>query len=678
MIAEIGLFSLILAWLFSALLAVIPLLGVVQKKPALQQTASAFACANFFFLMLAFALLLHAFYHDDFSVAVVAANSNSALPWYFKLSASWGNHEGSMLLWLLMLSTWTLAVVAFARTLSIELKAAVLAVLGIVSVCFATFLLFTSNPFERILPNVPPDGADLNPLLQDIGLILHPPMLYMGYVGFSVAFAFAVAALITGRFDSAWVRWSRPWTNMAWAFLTLGIALGSWWAYYELGWGGWWFWDPVENASFMPWLVGTALIHSQAATEKRNLFKSWSILLAIFAFSFSLLGTFLVRSGVLTSVHAFASDPERGLFMLMILAITIGGSLLLYAVQSHKIKSSGQFQLVSREAFLLMNNTLLLVITFAVLFGTLLPLLADAFGWRKLSVGAPYFNSVFNTLMVLLLSLLGIGQLLRWKKHRQQGWLKTLLVMASFAVIIALILPWTISGQLHWQVWLGMALVFWTVASLFQLLMNRLKHSQSLWAGIKKIELGFWGMWLAHLGLVVSTTGVVLVSNFDIEKDFRVAQGESIELPPYRFDVDRFMSVEGPNYVSELGIVSVFKDQQQVALVMPEKRYYNVQGSVMTEAGIDSNLLRDIYVSMAEPLDNSARVWAVRVQVKPFVSWIWWGAAIMSLGAVLAASDRRYRKRVTTMQGSAAQESAIQDSSIQTALNERSTKQETE
>ncbi|TCS41422.1 heme lyase CcmF/NrfE family subunit [Reinekea marinisedimentorum] len=648
MFPEFGQFSLILAWVFSLLLAVMPLAGVVLKKQALQQTATALSWAVFFFLAVAFAILLHAFYHDDFSVAVVAANSNSALPWYYKLSASWGNHEGSMLLWVLLLSTWTVAVALFARTLTVELKGSVLGVLGIIAFCFLSFVLFTSNPFERILPMVPADGSDLNPLLQDIGLILHPPTLYMGYVGFSVAFAFAVGALITGRFDASWVRWSRPWTNTAWAFLTIGIALGSWWAYYELGWGGWWFWDPVENASFMPWLIGTALIHSQAVTEKRNLFKSWSVLLAIFAFSFSLLGTFLVRSGVLTSVHAFAADPERGMFILLILGFTIGGSLLLYAFNAAKIKTSGSFELVSRESFLLMNNILLVVIAFAVLFGTLLPLLADAFSWRKLSVGAPFFNSVFNFLMVFLLSLLGIGQLLRWKKHNKKGWRITLLIMLVSAVVIALILPWTLSGKLYWQVWLGMALVFWVVASLVNMVIERTRNSRSFIAGIRKAGVGFWGMWLAHLGLVVSTTGVVLVSNFDIEKDYRVEEGDSVQLNNYRFDVDRFQIIQGPNYVADRGVVSIYRDDKKVAEVNPEKRYYSVQGNVMTEAGIDGSLLRDLYVSMAEPLDDSRKVWSVRLQVKPFVSWLWWGAALMALGSIVSITDRRYRLKTSS------------------------------
>jgi cytochrome c-type biogenesis protein CcmF len=542
-----------------------------------------------------------------------------------------------------MLGGWTVAVTVFARTLTVELKSAVLGVLGLIAVGFLMFIIFTSNPFDRILPMPPADGSDLNPLLQDIGLILHPPTLYMGYVGFSVAFAFAVAALITKRFDASWVRWSRPWTNVAWAFLTLGIALGSWWAYYELGWGGWWFWDPVENASFMPWLIGTALIHSQAVTEKRNLFKSWSVLLAIMAFSFSLLGTFLVRSGVLTSVHAFAADPDRGLFILAILIITIGGSLTLYALNADKIKTSGKFELVSRESFMLMNNILLVVITFAVLFGTLLPLIADAFNLRKLSVGAPFFNLVFNILMVILISLLGLGQLMRWKKTSLKSWTPFIAVASIGAIVIALILPWTLSGQLHWQVWLGMALVFWTAASLVRLLLDKTKNSASFWVGARKLGVGFWGMWLAHLGLIVSTTGVVLVSNFDLERDFRMAAGESVEMSNYRFELESVRFEQGPNYSTDRAIINVFRNDREIAELHPEKRFYQVQSNVMTEAGIDGNVTRDLYASLAEPLDDARQVWSVRLQVKPFVRWIWFGAVLMSIGGVLSITDKRYR-----------------------------------
>ena len=646
MLPEFGLFALILAWIFALFLSVLPIVGVVAKRESLQRTATPLTWSVFFFVLIAFVILVHAFVTDDFSVAIVSHHSNSALPWYYKFSATWGNHEGSMMMWILMLVAWMVAVSVFAQTLTIELKAAVLGVLGIICCSFLMFILFTSNPFARILPIPPADGADLNPLLQDIGLILHPPTLYMGYVGFSVAFAFAIAALITGRFDAAWVRWSRPWTNAAWSFLTLGIVLGSWWAYYELGWGGWWFWDPVENASFMPWLIGTALIHSQAVTDKRNLFKSWSVLLAIFAFSFSLLGTFLVRSGIITSVHAFASDPERGIFILAILGVTIGGSLALYAANAHKIRAAGSFELVSREAFILSNNILLVVIAFAILFGTLLPLFADLFQWRKLSVGAPFFNLIFNLLMVVLLSLLGIGQLLRWKKHSLKSWWPFFIAAVIGAAVIALVLPLTITGELHWQVWLGLALVFWVAASLIKLIHLRSRNASSLWSGMKKAGVGFWGMWLAHLGLVISTTGVVLVSNFDLERDFRIAKGETVEMANYRFSLDDVQAVQGPNYSSDKGVISVYRNDQPVTQLYPEKRYYSVQGSAMTEAGIDGSIWRDLYASMAKPLDDARQVWSVRLQVKPFVRWLWIGGVLMAIGAVLSITDKRYRMTV--------------------------------
>ncbi|MBU2862669.1 heme lyase CcmF/NrfE family subunit [Reinekea forsetii] len=643
MLPEFGLFSLILAMCLSLLLAVFPLYGLKTGSAGLMRMASPLTWGVFFFLVVAFAILVRAFLLDDFSVTIVSQNSNSALPWYYKFSATWGNHEGSMALWILLLSAWACAVSVFARSLTLELKSSVLAVLGIIAFCFLAFLIFTSNPFDRLLPIPPTDGTDLNPLLQDIGLILHPPMLYMGYVGFSVAFAFAVAALLTGRFDAGWVQWSRPWTNVAWAFLTVGIALGSWWAYYELGWGGWWFWDPVENASFMPWLIGTALIHSQAVTEKRGLFKGWSLLLAIMAFSFSLLGTFLVRSGVLTSVHAFASDPERGIFILAILMLTIGGSLVLYALNVSKIKSVGQFKGVSRESFLLMNNIILVVITFAVLFGTLLPLIADAFSLRKMSVGAPFFNLIFNLLMVILLSLLGIGQLLRWKQNNLKTWKSFFVVAIPAAIGIALLLPIALTGKFHWQVWLGLALVFWTAAGLIRMLLERTKNSSTPFKTLRRAGVGFWGMWTAHLGLIVCATGVVLVSNYDIERDFRMSAGESVTMNNYRFELQEIEQLNGPNYITDHAVINVFKNDQFVTVLNPEKRFYQVASNVMTEAGISGNLTRDLYASLAEPLDEERQTWSIRLQVKPFVRWLWIGALLMALGAILSITDKRYR-----------------------------------
>ena len=643
MLPEYGQFALILSLLLSLALAILPMYGVVRGHSGFQKSATSLTWGMFFFLLVGFVILVVCFLADDFSVRIVSENSNSRLPWYYKASATWGNHEGSMLLWVLMLGGWAAAVSVFARSLSQELKSAVLSVMGLTATAFLLFSLITSNPFDRLLPIPPSDGSDLNPLLQDVGLIIHPPLLYMGYVGFSVAFAFAIAALITGRFDAGWARWARPWTNVAWSFLTLGIALGSWWAYYELGWGGWWFWDPVENASFMPWLIGTALIHSQAVTEKRNLFKSWTLLLAIMAFSFSLLGTFLVRSGVLTSVHAFATDPERGIFVLFILLITVGGSLLLYALRASEIRVAGEYKLVSRESALLLNNILLVIVAFMVLLGTLLPLLFDAFGWRKLSVGAPYFNLMFNFLMVFLLSLLGIGQLLKWKRHRPADLRSQLKIGVPVAVVVALVLPPLVTQSFHWQVWLGLALAFWLVAGLVRLLLDRTRNASNPWQALRKAGGGFWGMWLAHLGVVFAILGIVLVSNYDVERDFRMAPGEQVQLGGYTFEFDGTSVVPGPNYQSDFGVVRVSVNDKTVAELNPEKRFYTVQRNTMTEAGIDAGLFRDLYVSLAEPLDDERQAWALRLQVKPFIRWMWLGAIFMALGGFVALLDRRYR-----------------------------------
>jgi len=645
MLPEFGQFALILAFLMAIGLATMPLYGVIAGHPGFQRTAPAWTWGLFVFLSIGFGLLVASFVNDDFSVRIVTENSNTRLPWFYKISATWGNHEGSMLLWILMLAGWAVAVSLFARSLSLELKSAVLGVMGIIAVAFLLFLLETSNPFDRLLPIPPGDGADLNPLLQDIGLILHPPTLYMGYVGFSVAFAFAIAALITGRFDASWVRWSRPWTNVAWAFLTIGIALGSWWAYYELGWGGWWFWDPVENASFMPWLVGTALIHSQAVTEKRNLFKSWTLLLAIMAFSFSLLGTFLVRSGVLTSVHSFATDPERGVFILAILLVTVGGSLLLYALRASQIRVAGEYQLLSRETFLQFNNIILVVITFMVLLGTLFPLVFDALNLRKISVGAPYFNAMFNFFMVFLLSLVAVGQLLRWKRHPADNLTTLLKVGIPVAIVAGLVLPLLISGRFHWQVWLGLALAFWLLAGLVRLLLDRTRNASNPWRALARAGGGFWGMWLAHLGLVFSVIGVVLVSNYEVTRDYRMGPDDRVTMGNYQFQFEGTRAVSASNFRGDEGILNVFRNDRQVATLTPEKRFYTVQSSTMTEAGIDAGLFRDLYASLAEPLDDSRQVWSLRLQVKPFVRWIWLGAIFMALGGVVAVLDRRYRRK---------------------------------
>ena len=604
------------------------------------------------FLAISFACLATAFLQDDFSLQYVANNSNSLLPDHFKFSAVWGAHEGSLLLWALILAGWSAAVAIYSRHLPLVLSARVLSILGAIAVGFALFLLLTSNPFARILPFSPIEGGDLNPLLQDIGLIVHPPMLYMGYVGFSVPFAFAVAALIGGQFDSAWARWSRPWINTAWVFLTIGITLGSWWAYYELGWGGWWFWDPVENASFMPWLVGTALVHSISATEKRGVFRSWTLLLAILAFSLSLLGTFLVRSGVLTSVHAFASDPERGVFILAFLGLVVGGSLLLFALRGPAMQSqSGQsetasYSALSREMHLLFNNILLVTATAMILVGTLYPLIADVLNMGKISVGPPYFNFFFVPLTLGLMIAMGFAVFSRWKKTdaqmlRQRGALPLLV-----SLVAALVLPLFLAEEISWSsysisavITLGISL--WVVtmsAEDLWLKTNGLKISS-----IKKLSASYWGMLCAHIGIAVCAVGVGLSTVYDVQKDLRMVPGDSQVVAGYEFRFDRLDNVQGPNYMASRGQISVFKNAKQIAVLYPEKRNYSARNQVMTEADIDGSISRDLYVSLGEPLRGDA--WAIRLHVKPFVRCIWLGGIMIGLGGLLAVMDKRYRRR---------------------------------
>ena len=516
--------------------------------------------------------------------------------------------------------------------------------MGMISVGFTSFTLMTSSPFTRLLVNTPLEGGDLNPLLQDIGLIIHPPMLYMGYVGFSVAFAFAIAALMSGRLDAAWARWSRPWTNVAWAFLTFGIVLGSWWAYYELGWGGWWFWDPVENASFMPWLVGTALVHSLAATEKRGVFKSWTVLLAIFAFSLSLLGTFLVRSGVLTSVHAFASDPERGFFVLVLLAITVGGSFLLYAIKAAHVKSESSFELVSRESFLLVNNIMLVIVCMMVLLGTLYPLIIDAMSLGKISVGPPYFNALFIPLVSIMVVFMGVGSIARWKKTEPHYLLKQLGVPAVVAVALGCAFPLIYAGEFELKTALGMVLAFWVLIAVLRDIFNKIKNKRTVSAGLSGLSRSYVAMLIAHLGMAVSITGVALVSIYNEERDLRMLPGDTLAFENFTFIFEGSKSVDGPNYTSDMGVLTVLKNDKPYSVMYPEKRLYTARGSVMTEADIDPGLFGDLYVAMGEPLEGGA--WAIRVQYKPFVRWIWLGGLMMALGGVLAASDPRYRKQL--------------------------------
>ena len=638
---EIGQFALILALVMAVLQVVIPLVGVNRGQLWLMSYARPFAVGQSLFLVISLVILATCFVIDDFSVAYVAANSNSLLPTPFKISAVWGAHEGSLLLWVTMLGLWSVAVALLSRSLPLDMVARVLSIMGMISVGFILFTLETSNPFARQLPSPPMNGGDLNPLLQDFGLIVHPPTLYMGYVGLSVAFAFALAALMSGRLDAAWARWSRPWTTAAWIFLTVGIALGSWWAYYELGWGGWWFWDPVENASLMPWLVATALLHSLAVTEKRGLFKSWTVLLAIFAFSLSLLGTFLVRSGVLTSVHAFASDPERGVFILALLGICVGGSLLLYAIKAPTVASVGRYEVVSRETFLLLNNLVLVVMALAVLTGTLYPLVYDFMGLGKLSVGAAWFNTMFVPLTVVLAVLMGLGAASRWKKDTLPRLAGVTAVAAVAAIIFAVVTPFVIDG--HWQgkVVLGLGVAAWLVAAT---LADIWKKSHGNLAKIPKLGMSYLGMVLAHIGVAVTIVGVTMVANYSIEKSVRIAPGEIETLGNYQFEFIQSGKIEGPNYTAQAVRFNVIKDGEIIEVLTPEKRHYTARNSVMTEAAIDVTLFRDVYVSMGEPLDNGA--WGMRLQVKPYMRWVWLGAIFMSVGGFLAMLDKRYRRRV--------------------------------
>ena len=648
MIPELGHFALILALCMSLVLATIPMIGSLNNTPGWIALARPATFGQFTFLLIAFGCLINAFLSNDFSVLYVARNGNTQLPDIYKISAVWGAHEGSLLLWALILAGWTLAVSLFSRNLPAEVLARVLSVMGMVSIGFLSFLVFTSNPFERAFP-VPLEGGDLNPLLQDFGLAVHPPMLYMGYVGLSVAFSFAIAALIGGKLDATWARWSRPWTLVAWVFLTIGITLGSWWAYYELGWGGWWFWDPVENASFMPWLVATALIHSLAVTEKRGAFKRWTVLLALLAFSLSLLGTFLVRSGVLTSVHSFAADPARGLFILIFLCIVIGGSLLLYAWRAPSVSSGGRFDLFCRETLLLGNNLLLIVVTAFILLGTLAPLIYDAMGWGKISVGFPWFTTMFVIFTPFLVILMGIGPLSRWKKQ-DPGVLVRQLRLALLVSIgggILLALPVFHEGN----VWAGLAVMLslWLVSSLVLSLRQRFKHRKGLADMLRDFGAtgsgSYYGMVIAHLGVAFFIIGVTFVTQFDVEKDIRMSPGQTIELAGHTFRFEGARAVQGPNYRADRGTIRVFNsDGQEVAVLNPEKRIYLVQNRPMTEAGIDPGFTRDIYVSLGEVLGNGD--WSLRLYYKPFVRWIWLGGFLIAIGGLLAATDKRYRMTI--------------------------------
>jgi cytochrome c-type biogenesis protein CcmF len=643
MIPEIGHFALILALCLSLILATVPAWGAWRGNSVAMALAPSLAVGMLVFVAISFGCLATAFLQDDFSVALVASHSNSLLPPIYKFSAVWGNHEGSLVLWVLILAMWTAAVALFSPQLPLLVLSRVLSVMGAIAIGFLSFSLITSNPFARLLPGTPLDGSDLNPLLQDPGLIIHPPLLYMGYVGFSVAFAFAIAALLGGRLDASWARWSRPWTNIAWAFLTLGIMLGSWWAYYELGWGGWWFWDPVENASFMPWLAGTALIHSLAATEKRGLFKSWTVLLAIFAFSLSLLGTFLVRSGVLTSVHAFATDPARGLFILIFLGVVVGGSLILYALRAPAVSSRVSFAWVSRESLLLFNNVVFLVATLTVLFGTLFPLIVDALGMGKVSVGPPYFNAVFVPLMALLVPGMVLGPVSRWKRDNATRWRGELLIPAAVAVLCGITFPLV---HAPYNVWVALAVLLssWLLVGLAKDLWQRVRSANNTASGLRRLTPGYCGMLIAHLGFAACVTGIVATSQYSVEHDLKMEPGDTRELAGYEFRFIEVAQVRGPNFVAEQAHFEVTRDGVLVANMNPQKRRYLASGSVMTEAAIDDGLFRDLYVAMGEPVGDSG-AWAMRLHYKPLVRWMWLGAILMAVGASTAALDKRYRRQ---------------------------------
>jgi len=643
MIPELGLFALIVALAVALLLGTLPLVGAQRGIVAWMALARPAALAQLLCVGVSFACLMTVFATHDFSVELAAQHSNRALPLAYRLAATWGSHEGSMLLWILMLAGWTAAVALRSAHLPLAMVARVLGVMGLMSVGFLLFILFTSNPFSR-LPEPALDGRDLNPLLQDPGMVFHPPLLYMGYVGFAVAFAFAIAALLAGRLDATWARWSRPWTTAAWMFLTLGIALGSYWAYYELGWGGWWFWDPVENASFMPWLVGTALIHSLAVAEKRGAFKAWTVLLAIAAFSLSLLGTFLVRSGVLSSVHAFATDPKRGLFILAFLVLVIGSSLALYAWRAPKVGLGARFELVSRETFLLVNNVLLLVAAAAVFLGTLYPLLLDALGLGKISVGPPYFDTVFVPLMAPLVFMMGVGPLARWKRAEVPDLARRLRWALGVAVVAAVATE-LIEGKISWLGGLGLLLTFWIVASVATDLWERVRPAGGVRASVlnrlSQIPRAMAGMMVAHLGIAVFIFGVTMVKTYEVERDVSMGLGDTTEVNGWVFTFRGVREVQGPNYTAAQGLVVLSRDGREVAQMRPEKRVYRVQTNPMTEAAIRSRITGDIYVSLGQPAQGDA--WVVRVYYKPFVTWIWGGCVLMALGGLLAASDRRYR-----------------------------------
>ena len=644
MIAELGNYALALALALSVFLAVLPLIGAEKANVKLMALARPLTWSMFLALSLSFGALFYLFAVNDFSVQYVVNNSNSLLPLQYRLSAVWGSHEGSLLLWIWLLSLWAVGVATFTRKMPEEAVARVLSVMGLVSIGFLVFIIFSSNPFGRTFPDFPADGRELNPMLQDVGLIFHPPLLYMGYVGFSVAFAFAIASLMSGRLDTAWARWSRPWTMAAWVFLTLGIILGSWWAYYELGWGGWWFWDPVENASLMPWLAGTALIHSLSVTEKRSTFKAWTVLLAILAFSLCLLGTFLVRSGILVSVHAFASDPTRGLYILAYLVLVIGGSLLLYAFQGNKIKSLDNYQRYSRESLLLLNNIMLMAFLSVVFLGTILPLIHKQIGLGSISIGAPFFDQMFLILMVPFSLLLGIGPLVKWRRDQVSAIRTPVIISLIMMVALGFGLPYLVGDRLTVTAVLGvMMATIIVILSLYEM-HTRATHRHSFLTGVFKLSRSHWGMTLAHLGVAMTVFGIAMSQNFSIEKDVRMREGDSVQILDYQFTFKGLKITDGANYQGGTADIAITKNGKPEATLHAEKRFYNVSKMGMTEAAIDWGFSRDLYAALGEQLEDGS--WGLRLYYKPFIRWIWFGGLFMAIGGLLCMLDKRYRIRV--------------------------------
>ncbi|TLU75057.1 heme lyase CcmF/NrfE family subunit [Mannheimia varigena] len=644
MIAELGNYALALALAISMLLAILPIWGAEKQNSTLIALARPMTWALFLALSLSFGSLFYLFAVNDFTVQYVVNNSNTTLPLQYRLSAVWGAHEGSLLLWVWLLSLWSVGVAAFTRKMPEDAVARVLGLMGLISIGFLVFVIFTSNPFDRTFPNFPVDGRELNPMLQDVGLIFHPPLLYMGYVGFSVAFAFAIASLMTGRLDTAWARWSRPWTMAAWVFLTLGIVLGSWWAYYELGWGGWWFWDPVENASLMPWIAGTALIHSLAVTEKRGTFKAWTVLLAILAFSLCLVGTFLVRSGILVSVHAFASDPTRGLYILAYLVIVVGGSLLLYAFKGSQIKSLDNYERYSRESMLLINNILLMAFLSVVFLGTLLPLIHKQIGLGTISIGAPFFDQMFMILMVPFAFVLGIGPLVKWRRDQVSAIRTPVIITLIVMALLGFGLPYLFRNTITVSVVLGtMMSVFIVLLSLYEL-HQRATHRHSFFSGIFKLSRSHWGMVLAHLGVAMTVFGIAFSQNFSVERDVRMNVGDKAQIFDYQFEFKGIKITDGANYQGGTAELEITRNGNYEATLNAEKRFYNVSKMGMTEAAIDWGFSRDLYAALGEKLEDNS--WAVRLYYKPFIRWIWIGGLFMALGGLLCMMDKRYRLRL--------------------------------